>query len=118
MTKLRVQCVAVSIVLAGCGPSANAPPVSPPIAAKPDVIVTIDGAHRSCVVALYREAQGNSISCDDIIPFMRDELRISSGSIYDLRANPGVDAAERAKVQAALQGAGYRFIGGPPAGHP
>jgi hypothetical protein len=107
----------VFTLLSGCGPSANTPAsVPPPIAAKPDVIVTIDGKHHACVVALYREALGSSISCEDVIPFVRDELRLASGSIYDLRANPDADETVVARVGASLTGAGYRFIGGPHAG--
>ncbi len=103
----------VGLLLAGCGQSANTPPPAPPpIAAKPDVIVTLDGEHHTCLVALYSEAQPSSISCDDVVPFVRDELRVKSGSIYDIRTTPKVDEAERAKVESSLKGAGYRFIEG------
>ena len=72
---------AVFTLLAGCGSSTNTPnPASPPIAAKPDVIVTIDGKRHACVVALLSEAQGSSVPCGDVIPFVRDELRLPSGS--------------------------------------
>jgi hypothetical protein len=102
------------MLLAGCGPSANTPDAaSPPIAAKPDVIVTIDGQHHACVVALSSEAQGSTITCDEVMPFVKDELRVPSGVIYDIRVTPGADKAEMAKVEASLEGAGYRFIGGP-----
>jgi hypothetical protein len=99
-------------LLAGCGPSANTPaPVSPPIAVRPDVIITFDG--KQCLVALYSEAQGSAISCDDVVPFVKDELRVPSGSIYDIRTIPEVDEAQRTRVEASLKDAGYRFIGGP-----
>jgi hypothetical protein len=105
------------VVLAGCGQPANtpaaAPAVPPPIAAKPDVIVTLDGARHDCLVALYSEAQGSFISCDDVVAFVRDELRVPSGAIYDIRTAPNVDEAQRTKVEANLKGAGYRFIRGP-----
>jgi len=107
---------AVSIWLAGCGQSGNIPapaPPAPPIAAKPDVIVTLDGAHHDCIVALYSEPQGSTISCDDVVPFVRDELRLASGSVYDLRTTSNVEDAGRAKVETALKNAGYRFIRGP-----
>jgi hypothetical protein len=97
----------VCILLAGCGPS-----VPPPIAARPDVIVTLDGKRHACVVALYSEAQGSTISCNDVVPFVRDELRLKSGAIYDIRAIPDIDEAVMARVVASLNGAGYRFIGG------
>ena len=77
------------------------------------MIVTIDGARHTCLVALYSEAQGSAVSCDEVVPFVRDELRVPSGSIYDLRTNPDVDKAQTAGVAANLNAAGYRFIGGP-----
>jgi hypothetical protein len=105
------------VLLAGCGKSASTSPAPsappPPIAARPDVIVTLDGGRHTCVVALYSEAQGSAISCDEVVSFVKDELRVPSGSIYDIRTIPGVDKAEMAGVEASLQGAGYRFIGGP-----
>lgn len=106
--------VAIATALAGCGASINSPGSdSAPIAAKPDVVVTIDGARHTCVVALYTEAQGSMVACEDVAPFLRDELRLVKGSIYGLRLVPAVDAAQMSKVEADLQGAGYRFIGGP-----
>jgi hypothetical protein len=100
--------IALVAFLAGCGPSANAPDsVPPPIAAKPDVLVTLDGEHHTCIVALSSEAQGSAIACDDVVPFVRDELRVPSGSIYEIRTIPKVDQAEVAKVEASLKGAGY-----------
>jgi hypothetical protein len=100
---------AAYISLAGCGSSTNAPTsASSPSAAKADVIITVDGARHACVVALHSEAQGSIISCDDVVSFMRDELRVPSGSICDIRTTPGVDAAQVAKVEASLKGAGYR----------
>jgi hypothetical protein len=101
---------AVFIALTGCGSSTNAPaPASPPSAAKADVVVTVDGARHACVVALRSEAQGSIISCDDVVPFVREELRLASGSICDIRTTPGADTAQVAKVEASLKGAGYRF---------
>jgi hypothetical protein len=64
------------------------------------------------VVALFSEAQGSTISCGDVVPFVRDELRLPSGSIYDIRTIPDVDEAEMSSVGASLKSAGYRFIGG------
>lgn len=104
---------AILLSLAGCGSSTNTPAAgSPPIAARPDVVVTIDGVHHACLVALYSEAQGSSISCDDVVPFVKDELRLAGGSIYDIRTTPDADPAQTAKTDANLKGAGYRFIGG------
>jgi hypothetical protein len=104
---------AILLSLAGCGSSTNTPaPGSPPIGARPDVVVTIDGVHHACLVALYSEAQGSSISCDDVVPFVRDELRLAGGSTYDIRTTPDADPAQTAKTDANLKGAGYRFIGG------
>jgi hypothetical protein len=106
--------VSSAALLAGCGSSSNAPvpETAPVIAAKPDVIVTVDGIQHACVVALSSEPQGSSIPCTDVIAFLRDELRVPSGAIYDLRTTPPVDAAEVLKVRATLKDAGYRFIGG------
>jgi hypothetical protein len=102
--------IVVLMLLNGCGPSASAPP---PIAAKPNVIVSLDGKTHACVVALYSEKNGSSIACAEVVPFVRDELRLPKGSIYDLRTISAVDEAEVAKVGASLKGAGYRYIGGP-----
>jgi hypothetical protein len=104
---------AAFVALTSCGSSTNAPTsVSPPTGAKPDVVVTVDGARHACVVALHSEAQGSIISCDDVVAFVRDELRVPSGSIYDIRTTPDVPAAQVAKVEASLNGAGYRVSGG------
>jgi hypothetical protein len=78
---------------------------------KSDVIVTLDGEHHTCVVALISEPQGSTVPCADVVPFVRDELRLASGSIYDIRTIANVDDAERAKLEKNLKGAGYRFIG-------
>ncbi len=103
----------VPLLLMGCGSPSNPPAaVSPAIAAKPDVIVTFDGERHTCVVALYSEAQGSIVSCPDIVPFIRDELKVASGSIYDTRTVAQVDAGEVAKTTQSLKDAGYRFIGG------
>jgi hypothetical protein len=113
MINLRAVLASTSIVLwlTGCGPSASAPDAAPAVAAKPDLIVTLDGEHHTCLVALSSEAQGSSIGCDDVVAFARDELRVPSGSIYDLRTLPPADKAEVAKVEASLKGAGYRSGG-------
>lgn len=96
-------------LLVGCGSSSNIPPT---IAAKPDVIITFDGAQHACVAALYSEAQGSTVPCSDLIAFLRDELRLPSGSIYDTRTVSKADDSEIQKTMAGLNGAGYRFIGG------
>lgn len=101
------------IMLAGCGSPANGPAPTP-IASKPDVIITFDEARHTCVVALSSEAQGSAVPCDEVVPFVKEQLRLPSGSIYDVRAISKVDEAEMAKVGAGLKGAGYRFIGGTP----
>jgi hypothetical protein len=81
--------------------------------------VTFDGKRRKCIVALPTEAQGSVISCDDLVSFVQNELKVPSGSIYDLGTVREPDSrlaehdAEIAKVRASLDGAGYRFIGGP-----
>jgi hypothetical protein len=102
--------VAGSVLPAGCGSSNNAPAAA--IAAKPDAIITFDGERHTCVVALSGEAQGSMVPCADVIPFMRDELRLAAGSIYDTRTIGTPDAAEVAKTTQNLKDAGYRFLGG------
>jgi hypothetical protein len=103
----------IPLLLIGCGSHANPPASAPPaIAANPDVIVTFDGERHTCLVALYSEAQGSMVPCTDIVPFIRDELKVASGSIYDTRTIAHVDEAEIAKTTQNLKTAGYRFIGG------
>lgn len=106
-----LACIA-AFCLSGCGSSNEAAAVSPAIAAKPDVNISFDGASHQCIVALYTEPQGSTIACADLIPFLRDELRLPSGSIYDTHLTAKVDAAEVAKTTQSLKDAGYRFIGG------
>jgi hypothetical protein len=100
-------------LLAACGPSTNSAATSPAIAAKPNVIVTFDGKRHTCLVALPTEAQGSEVACQEIVSFLRDELRVPSGSTYDIRVIPDFDPAQKASVESALKDAGYRFIGGP-----
>ncbi len=115
MNKVRALLVSTAFLasVAGCGSHGEGTASSAPIAAKPDVIVTFDGEHHGCSVALSSEAHGSAISCGDVVPFVRDELRLPRGAIYDVRTIPDVDQAEMARVGAALNDAGYRFIGGP-----
>jgi hypothetical protein len=116
MTGLRTISASILILLplAGCGPSANAPaPASAPIAARPDVVIKFDAEHHTCVVALYSEPQGSAIPCSDVVPFLRDELRLPSGAIYDIPNAPDSGKSAMNQVGDSLNAAGYRFIGGP-----
>jgi hypothetical protein len=104
-----------AVQLAACGSSTNAPApqaaqTASTLVAKPDVIITVDGTQHACVVALYNEPHGNSIPCADLIPFLRDELRVTNGAVYDLHTTPPVDKDEVLKVHANLKDAGYAFI--------
>jgi hypothetical protein len=92
----------VLTVLGGCGP-----------AERPDAIVTIDGVHHACIVALHNETQGSTVPCSDVAAFLRDELRLAGGSSCDVRTISDVDAAEVTRVDAGLKAAGYRLIGSP-----
>ena len=92
----------VPMVLGGCGP-----------AERPDATVTIDGVRHACVVALHDEAHGSTVPCGDVAAFLRDELRLASGSSCDVRTVSDVDAAEVTRVDASLKAAGYRSIGRP-----
>jgi hypothetical protein len=100
------------ILLSACGESLDNS-AGPAIAAKPDVIITIDGKRHACLVALYAEPQGSEVSCDEVAGFVKDELRVPSRSIYDIRIVPEVNGDQIHKVAAGLNMAGYRFIGGP-----
>ena len=110
MMNLRAVLIStwMALSLAGCGGSASPPNSAPATAAKADMIVTLDGARHTCLVALSSEAQGSAIGCDEVVAFVRDELRVPSGSTYDLRVLPPVNEAETAKVEASLKGGGYR----------
>lgn len=115
MTRHTVQSALLSItgvlLLAGCGRSGTPGSDAPPADAKTDVIVTLDAKRRNCLVALPTETHGSAVSCGDVASFMRDELRLPSGSNYEFRAAPEIDEAEIAKIEASLKDAGYRFIG-------
>jgi hypothetical protein len=100
-----------AVFLIGCGSSGN-PPATAPLAAKPDLVITFDGANHACIVALASEQNGNTIPCAELIPFLRDELKVASGAIYDTRVTGNADGAEVARTAQNLKDAGYRFIGG------
>jgi len=110
MNDIRAVLISTALLVSvtGCGSHGEGTASSPPIAAKPDVIVTFDGEHHGCSVALSSEAHGSAISCGDVVPFVRDELRLPRGAIYDVRTIPDVDQGEMARVGAALNDAGYR----------
>jgi hypothetical protein len=103
---------ATMLLLAGCGKSTSNSSATP-IAARPDFTVKFDAKRRKCVVALATEAQGSVISCDQVNAFVKDELRLAGGSIYDVGTVAGGDEGETARIRAGLDCAGYRFIGGP-----
>jgi hypothetical protein len=105
--------ISVPLLLIGCGSSTNAPAPAPAaMTANPAVVITFDGERHMCVVALSSEAQGSIIPCADVVPFVRDELKVASGSIYDTRMIGQFDTAEAAKTTQSLNDAGYRFNGG------
>jgi hypothetical protein len=101
---------AALILVTGCGQSSKGPAPAPAVS-RADVTVTFDGKRHKCVVALSSEAQGNSIPCGDVVSFVREELRVPSGAVYDIRKIPDVDETQVAKVSADLNSAGYRFVG-------
>jgi hypothetical protein len=98
----------IPLLLVDCGSSGT----PPKIAERPDVIITLDGKRHACVVALDKEPQGSNVACEEAVSFVKDELRVQRGSIYDIRTVANVDDAEIASVRVALDDAGYRFIGG------
>lgn len=110
-TLAMIALTAIAAALAGCGKS-DGSSESPRIASHPDVTVKFDGKRRKCIVALSSEAQGNTISCDEVVPFVKDELRLPQGAIYDIGGTADGHQADLAKVRESLNEAGYRFIGG------
>ena len=99
----------VPLLAGGCGASSGTPPK---LAERPDVIITLDGTRHSCLVALEKEPQGSAVPCKDAVSFVKEELRVPRGSIYDIRTVATVGDSEIASVRDALNDAGYRFIGG------
>ena len=102
--------VMICELLAACG-STDAPAPGSTANAKADVSITVDGVQHACIVALSKETQGSSISCADVVAFIKDELRVPSGAVYDLRTTSKASEAELTAVSARLQGAGYRSAG-------
>jgi hypothetical protein len=84
----------------------------PKIAERADVNITLDSERHACVVALDREQQGSTVRCDEVIHFLKDELRLKNGAVYDIRTTRDFDQGQMARLGASLNGAGYRFIGG------
>jgi hypothetical protein len=98
----------IPILVGGCGSSGT----PPKLAERPDVVITLDGNRHKCLVALDKEPQGSIVACKEAVSFVKDELRLPSRSIYDIHTVANVGDAEIASVRAALDDAGYRFIGG------
>lgn len=109
-TRAIFASAAALILATGCGQSSKGPAPASAVS-RANVTVTFDGKRRKCVVALSSETQGNTIPCGDVVSFVREELRVPSGSVYDIRKIPDVDETEVAKVTADLNTAGYRFAG-------
>jgi hypothetical protein len=99
----------ISMLVVGCGASSGTPPK---IAERPNVTITLDGNRHACVVALDKEPQGSTVPCKEAVSFVKDELRVQPGSIYDIHTVATVADTDIASVRAALDDAGYRFIGG------
>jgi hypothetical protein len=106
--RATICAVMICALLVSCGSAEEPATGSAPTAAKADVIITVDGVHHGCIVALSKEAHGSSIACEDLVPFLKDELRVPSGAVYDLRTITTVSEAELAAVSAKLKSAGYR----------
>jgi hypothetical protein len=105
----RLASSVVVAVLTGCGHSDGS---EPKIAERADVNITLDNQRHTCVVALDQEPQGSSVRCDEAVPFLKDELRLKAGAVYDIRVTPGFDEAQMTHLGTSLNEAGYRFIGG------
>jgi predicted small lipoprotein YifL len=108
---LPTALLTMSLSLAGCG--RETPPASGAAQAgkQADVIVTLDGVHHVCMVALAKEEHGSSIACVDITSFLKDELRLPAGATYDMRTTPEVSQEESTRVKENLNTAGYRLAG-------
>jgi hypothetical protein len=81
MISIRSQFMAVTLcaLATACARTTRAPsPVVPPIASRPDVIVTFDGERHACVVALFDEATGHAMSCEGVLPFIGDDLKLQA----------------------------------------
>jgi hypothetical protein len=103
---------AMSVMVVGCGAPGNAPTSAlSQVGNKADVLLTLDGVHHLCVVALSQEEQGSSIGCSDIVSFLKDELRVPIGATIALRTTPETGKADSASVRETLENAGYRFVG-------
>ncbi len=105
---------AALILLSACGSRSAEPAYNAslsPTAEKADVTIVVDGAQHACVVSLASEAQGSSIPCKEVVAFIQDELRVASGSSYDLRLR-GAQDIEAGSLRASLREAGYRPVGG------
>jgi hypothetical protein len=114
MRKVRTAAFAAASVVAACGASNNAPTsVLPQSANKADVLVTLDSVHHECMVTLSKEEHGNSIACGDIIPFLKDELRLPTGATFDVRTTQEVSKADSGNLRKSLSAAGYRSVGEP-----
>jgi hypothetical protein len=97
-----------AVLFAACGHSSG----TSKIAERADVNITLDSERHACVVALEQELQGSTVKCDEVVPFLKDELRLKEGSIYDVRIPRDFDQGQMARLGKSLTGAGYRFIGG------
>src|SRR5271156_4689792 len=73
--------VFIPMLVAGCGASSGTPPK---IAERPNVTITLDGNRHACVVALDKEPQGSTVPCKEAVSFVKDELRVQPGSVYDI----------------------------------
>jgi hypothetical protein len=104
--------ISIAATLVGCGHSVPSPIQATSPAPTPDVIVTMDGPHHTCVVAKYNEMHSQAIDCTAVASYFRDELGLSGGTFYDLRTIPDVSEVDMTYLQASLGSAGYHLIGG------
>jgi hypothetical protein len=98
----------IGTVLTACGASNDAGSPGSPSKGHADVTVTMGDGPHVCNVALAQEAQASSVACGEVVAFIRDELRLPSGAVVELRADRTTDAGALAAVSASLNSAGYR----------
>ena len=71
-------------------------------------VLTFDGPHGNCIVALDKNIHGTRVPCREVVSYLRDSPRVTAESRFDLITISDVNAEEYEEVMAALKQAGYR----------
>lgn len=70
-------------------------------------MLTFDGLHGNCVVALDEASNGERMPCREVVSYLRDSPRITAKSSVSLVIISDVNVAEYDEVVAALEREGY-----------